>query len=101
MAAKLRQVGTVRYNGKAYGPSQAKELLKSGLPKEDLERLQKDPRFFRKTEEDDEGVVSAIDQQDIDSIMDANQLRTLRRQAKTAEDKERIDARIAQLGGEQ
>ena len=100
MAAKLRQVGTIRYNGKAYGPSQAKELAKD-LPKEDLERLQKDPRFFRKTEEDTEGVVSAIDQQDIDSIMDANQLRTLRRQAKTAEDKERIDARIAQLGGDQ
>lgn len=99
MAAKLRQVGTVRFEGKAYGPSQATELAKV-LPKEDMARLQKDPRFFRKTEEDTEGTVSAIDQQDIDSIMDANQLRTLRRQAKSAEDKERIDARIAQLGGE-
>src|SRR5688500_17611199 len=99
MAAKLRQIGTVRFGGKAYGPSQATELAKV-LPKEDMARLQKDPRFFRKTEEDTEVMVDPMAQQDIDSIMDVNQLRTLRRQAKSAEDKARIDARIAQLGGE-
>ena len=95
---KLKQVGTIRVNGKAYGPKQARELA-GMIDKKDLERLQKNPRVFTKldTIEDDDTPVSIAEENDIDSIMDANQLRTLRRQAKTPEDKERIDARIAQL----
>lgn len=100
MAKKLRQVGTVRFGGKAYGPSQAKELAKV-LPKADLERLSNDPRFFRKTDVDvEEGEISIADQNDIEAIMDVNELRTLRRQTKKGEDQDRIDARIKSLSGE-
>ena len=101
-AAKIKQVGTVRFGGKAYGPKMTADLAKA-MPKEDFERLQKNPRVFQKVkgDEEDEGVVSMAEQHDIDSMMDVAELRKLRRQAKGDEEfQARVDARITQLGGE-